>query len=327
MQRNFRYKTLFWLTGWIAFFLSAVANNLTTALLVAAVVMAFGSDNPKFVRRCFVNIVIAVNAGGAFSPFGDITTLMVWQAGKVEFSQFFDLFLPSIFNFIIPGLVIHFFLPEGRLPPYCSTEKVILKPGAKRISLLFLVTISIAVVCEQYLYIPPFMGMMIGLSLLMALGYYLKMKHEVEGKFDIFNNVRDSEWDTLLFFFGVVFAVGGLEYIGYLNLASAELYGKLGATGANVTIGVLSAIVDNIPVMFSVLTMNPSMDLYQWQLVTLTAGVGGSLLSVGSAAGVALMGQSNGGYTFMTHLRWLPAILLGYGASIFVHYLVNATKV
>jgi Na+/H+ antiporter NhaD/arsenite permease-like protein len=101
------------------------------------------------------------------------------------------------------------------------------------------------------------------------------------------------------------------------------MYGQLGFTNANILVGVLSAIVDNIPVMFAVLTMNPPMDNAQWLLVTLTAGVGGSLLSIGSAAGVALMGQARGHYTFFSHLKWTPVIALGYGASIWVHLLIN----
>ena len=98
---------------------------------------------------------------------------------------------------------------------------------------------------------------------------------------------------------------------------------ELGATYANVLVGILSAIVDNIPVMFAVLTMTPDMSLGQWLLVTLTAGVGGSMLSIGSAAGVALMGQAKGYYTFFGHLKWAPVIAIGYFASIYVHILVN----
>jgi Na+/H+ antiporter NhaD/arsenite permease-like protein len=159
----------------------------------------------------------------------------------------------------------------------------------------------------------------------MLYGYYLKVKVVVEGDvpFNIFDKVRHAEWDTLLFFFGVVFAVGGLGYIGYLELLSGAMYGTLGPTTANIMVGLISAIVDNIPVMFAVLNMNLDMDLYQWLLVTLTAGVGGSLLSVGSAAGVALMGQSDHKYTFFSHLKWTPAIAAGYAGSIFAHYLIN----
>jgi Na+/H+ antiporter NhaD/arsenite permease-like protein len=201
----------------------------------------------------------------------------------------------------------------------------VLKPGAIQICGLFLVTIIFAVSFKQFLHLPPFMGMMLGLSVLMLYGYSLKVRYRVEGQpgFDIFNKVKEAEWDTLLFFFGVVFAVGGLGYIGYLELLSSAMYDGLGPTTANILVGIISAVVDNIPVMFAVLNMNLDMDLYQWLLVTLTAGVGGSLFSVGSAAGVALMGQSNHKYTFFSHLKWTPVIAAGYAASIFTHYLIN----
>jgi Na+/H+ antiporter NhaD/arsenite permease-like protein len=108
-------------------------------------------------------------------------------------------------------------------------------------------------------------------------------------------------------------------------MLSETLYGTWGPTVANVLIGVISAVIDNIPVMFAVLTMMPDMPLHEWLLVTLTAGVGGSLLSIGSAAGVALMGQARGIYTFFSHLKWIWAVALGYAASIYVHLLLNAT--
>ena len=131
------------------------------------------------------------------------------------------------------------------------------------------------------------------------------------------------EFDTLLFFFGVLTAVGALQYLGYLALVSKGLYGTIGATLSNVVIGVLSAIVDNIPVMYAVLKMDPAMGLDQWLLITLTTGTGGSLLSVGSAAGVAVMGVDRKNYTFMTHLKWAPVIALGYFASIATWWLVT----
>jgi len=108
-----------------------------------------------------------------------------------------------------------------------------------------------------------------------------------------------------------------------LSLVSEFLYDGLGATFANSIVGILSAIVDNIPVMFAVITMNPDMSIDQWLLVTLTTGVGGSLLSIGSAAGVALMGQARGFYTFFGHLKWTPVIFLGYVASIYIHVLMS----
>jgi Na+/H+ antiporter NhaD/arsenite permease-like protein len=144
--------------------------------------------------------------------------------------------------------------------------------------------------------------------------------------FDVFNKVARAEWDTLLFFYGVVLCVGGLGFIGYLALASEVMYTQWGATQANVAVGLVSAVVDNIPVMFAVLTMNPDMPQAQWLVVTLTAGVGGSLLSIGSAAGVALMGQARGVYTFFSHLKWTPAIVLGYATSIRTHLWLNGGK-
>lgn len=324
VRKQFGYRKLFLITGVITFFLSSVADNLTAALLVGAVVMAVGADNPKFVSIGFVNLVVAANAGGAFCPFGDITTLMVWQAEYAEFFDFFKLFIPSMVNYGVPAAAMYFAVPDEQ-PKATTEEAVQLKPGAIQICAMFLLTIVMAVSFKQALHLPPFMGMMVGLSVLMLYGYRLKTVYRVEGDdaFDIFDKVRHAEWDTLLFFFGVVFAVGGLGYIGYLELLSSAMYDGLGATTANILVGVISAIVDNIPVMFAVLNMNVDMDLYQWLLVTLTAGVGGSLLSVGSAAGVALMGQSDHKYTFFSHLKWTPAIAGGYVASIVVHYLIN----
>lgn len=340
VRKGFSYQSLFWLTGILAFFISPVADNLTTALLMCAVVLKVAEGQDRFIAMSCVNIVVAANAGGAFSPFGDITTLMVWQAGQVHFLEFFDLFIPSVVNYLVPALVMSFFIPKGK--PTSVSEEVILKRGAKRIIAFFLLTIITAVFGHQFLGLPPVFGMMVGLGYLQFFGYFLRMslpsslakkRTDAELKadqeklrylgsvvpFDIFKNVARAEWDTLLFFYGVVMCVGGLGYLGYLQLVSVMLFDGLGASWAAFGIGVISAIVDNIPVMFAVLEMNPAISHGHWLLVTLAAGVGGSLLSVGSAAGVALMGAARGHYTFMSHLRWTPVIFLGYVASLLVH--------
>ncbi len=190
---------------------------------------------------------------------------------------------------------------------------------------LGLFTIFSAVNFHNILHLPPMLGMMFGLGLLGLYSYYLKITFNPENednKFDFFKKISRAEWDTLLFFFGVILSVGGLGFIGYLSLVSEILYEGLGPTIANSIVGVLSAIVDNIPVMFAVITMRPEMSIDQWLLVTLTTGVGGSLLSIGSAAGVALMGQARGYYTFFGHLKWTPVIFIGYIASIYVHVLM-----
>ncbi|NMD07103.1 MAG: sodium:proton antiporter, partial [Phyllobacteriaceae bacterium] len=183
---------------------------------------------------------------------------------------------------------------------------------------------------KNFLGLQPALGMMLGLGYLQVWSYFLQRKGKRAENSDMvlnsFKQIERVEWDTLLFFFGIIFAVGGLGVIGYLSLANQYLYGVWGPTAANVAVGVLSAIVDNIPIMFAILTMDPQMSHGQWLLVTLTAGVGGSLLSIGSAAGVALMGLANGKYTFSSHLRWTWAIALGYAASIAVHLVINAGK-
>ncbi len=336
IRKGFSFRKLFWLTGFLAFFISPIADNLTTALLMCAVVLAVGGTNTRFVSVACINIVVAANAGGAFSPFGDITTLMVWQKGMVDFWTFFVLFVPSLVNFVVPAAMMHFAIPQDQ--PAASDEQIMMKRGARRVIAFFMLTIVTAVSFHNFLGLPPVIGMLTGLGYLQLLGFYLKKTHhkfeagidEHESQmgdpvpFDIFNKIARAEWDTLLFFYGVVLCVGGLGFLGYLSLASDIMYNQWGATSANIAVGVLSAIVDNIPVMFAVLTMNPDMVVGQWLLVTLTAGVGGSLLSIGSAAGVALMGQARGQYTFFSHLKWAPAIAVGYAASILCHMWVNS---
>jgi NhaD family Na+/H+ antiporter len=321
IRKNFNYRQLFWITGVLAFFMSPLADNLTTALVLCAVVMAVGSASPKFISMACINIVVAANAGGAFSPFGDITTLMVWQAGKVEFFTFFALIIPSIVNYIIPAVIMSFFIGNER--PTLAVENIEIKFGGKFIILLGVLTIATAVSFHNFFHLPPVLGMMTGLSYLLFFGYYIKRNENADKPYDVLENIAHIEWDTLLFFFGVIVSVSGLGLIGYLELVSQFMYTDLGATNANILVGILSAIVDNIPVMFAVLSMDPSMPISQWLLATLTAGVGGSMLSIGSAAGVALMGQAKGYYTFFGHLKWAPVIAIGYFASIYVHILVN----
>ena len=322
VRAGMNMRQLFWATGIFAFMLSPVADNLTTALVLGAVVMAVGANDPKFVLISCINIVNAANAGGAFSPFGDITTLMVWQAGHVEFLDFFPLFFPALACFLVPAVIMSFFITPHK--PLALKENVHMKKGAKFIIFLGVCTIAMAVGFEQFLGLPPFMGMMTGMSLLMITAFFIrKIGKNRDPEFDVLEQVANAEWDTLLFFFGVIFSVGGLSYIGYLELVSTTMYGGFGESTTNIVMGFASAIIDNIPVMFAILSMEPDMDEFQWLLVTLTCGVGGSMLSIGSAAGVALMGVARGQYTFMGHLKWAPVVLLGYVAAIAVHFWVN----
>ena len=340
IRKGLSYRALFWVTGGLAFIISPIADNLTTVLLMSSVVLAVGGSNKQFVLLACINLVVAANAGGTFTPFGDITTLMVWQKnihtfnGSVNFMSFFNLMLPAFVNWVIPAALMHFSVPK--LKPKGASNQLQMKRGALPMIALFMTTIAMAVAFHQFLHLPPVMGMLTGLSLLMFYSYYLKMTGEhtkfnddMEDinnpvPFDIFRKIARTEWDTLFFFYGVIMCVGGLGFIGYLTVLSQAMYIGLGATTTNIAIGVISALIDNIPVMFAVLSMMPDMSVGQWLLVTLTAGVGGSLLSIGSAAGVALMGQAKGAYTFFGHLKWLPAIALGYVASIATHLYINS---
>jgi Na+/H+ antiporter NhaD/arsenite permease-like protein len=341
VARGFSFRTLFWLIGALTFVLSPILDNLTTALVMGAVVLAAARGMPRFITPACINIVVAANAGGAFSPFGDITTLMVWQKGLVGFAEFFALFIPSLVNWLIPAIFMSFAIPAGQPQP--DEQRARIKSGGIGVIVLFAFTIAGTVAFHQYAHLPPFLGMMTGLGALQIYGYAIRrrelrgfnvnprtaappgLKHAIK-PFDIFISVKRVEWDTLLFFYGVVLCVGALSAFGYLALLSQASYASLGDTWSNVAVGIASALIDNIPIMFAVLTMNPDMSHGQWLLVTLTAGVGGSLLSIGSAAGVALMGQARGIYTFFAHLKWTWAIALGYAASIYAHFLINAAK-
>ncbi|MGZ8152525.1 MAG: sodium:proton antiporter NhaD [Methylovulum sp.] len=356
LSKNFSYRQLFWITGFQAFWISSVCNNLTTALLMGSVILAMGKGSPRFVTLACINVVVAANAGGSFSPFGDITTLLVWQKGVVPFADFFSLLIPAIVNFALPAAIMHFFIPKERPSPVLEAQDI--KRGGFIIIFLFLLTIITATCFENFLSLPPAAGMMLGLTYLKFFSYYMQQtasgdtEHEIidtnakidyfapmkymnnpkalakkeanlDQPFDVFNKVANLEWDTLLFFYGVMVSVGGLSFIGYLNVASLHLYGAIDPTVANILVGVASAFIDNGTIMLAVLTMAPDISQGQWLLVTLSAGVGGSLLAVGSAAGVGLMGQAKGVYTFTSHLKWTPAIALGYIGSIVAHFLIN----
>jgi NhaD family Na+/H+ antiporter len=343
-NKQLSLRQLFWVTGMLAFVISSFANNLTTAMLMCAIVMNVASHNRAFIALACVNIVGA-NAGGTFSPFGDITTLMIWQAGKVDFLAFFVLLVPAIVNFIVPAAIMSCFIKSVPRHEACA-EPLPMKRGAKRIFGLFLLTILSAVLCHSILGMPPVLGMMFGLSYLKFMGYYLvrSLPKSLDKKraiaaqaqdqealerlgnvvpFNVFSNIARSEWDTLMFFYGIVLCVGGLGFMGYLHLVSEALYVNWSPTYANIAVGIISAIVDNIPVVFAVLAMDPVMSTNQWLLIALTAGVGGSMLSIGSAAGVALMGQTKGIYSFVYHLKWSWAIAMGYVASIATHLWLN----
>jgi Na+/H+ antiporter NhaD/arsenite permease-like protein len=198
------------------------------------------------------------------------------------------------------------------------------------------------VLFEVALALPPALGMMTGPGYLQVFGYYLKVTHrsgdesryadglggpvalDSERPFDVFHLIARAQWDTMLFLCGIFLSIGGLAYLGWLAAADHLLFGHWGPLLGNVIVGLYSAFIENVPTTFGVLAMEPSLSLGHWLMAALTVATGGSLLSIGSAAGVALMGQAPGVYTFLAHLRWTPAIALGYAAAIMNHLTINA---
>ena len=318
LSKKLTYKKIFWLTGLLAFFLSPIADNLTTALILSTVLITIEKKNENFLVPAGINIVVGANAGGAWSPFGDITTLMAWTAGKATVSEFLLLFPSSFFGWLLNAWLLSMFIPDG--VPFFNPEmeKVKMKPGAKRIIGLGIFTIFIVVVGHHLFHLPPMWGMMLGLALLQLYSYNLSNRYNV--KINVFKTMGKIENDTLLFFFGILSAVGALHFTGWLNYI-VKMYEFAGATSTNILVGFISAIIDNVPVMNAILKSSPSMNVKQWLLVTLTAGIGGSLISFGSAAGVGVMGRMRGIYTFNAHLKYLWTILAGYILSILIWYL------
>ncbi len=320
VSKGYSYKKLFWLTGLLAFFISPVADNLTTALILSTVLFTIDKNNKDFLVPGAINIVVAANAGGAWSPFGDITTLMAWTAGKGEFVDFLYLFVPSIASWGLTAWLLSLYVPKGEPHFNVETEEVpTMKDGGKTVIWLGTFTIFIAVLGHQFFHFPAMWGMMFGLSLLKLHSFKLQRNGKAEG-YDVFVNMKKVENDTLLFFFGILSAVGALHFLGYLDYVHS-LYATIGATAANIGVGFISAIIDNVPVMSAILKASPEMGIDQWMLVTLTAGIGGSLISFGSAAGVGVMGRLRGIYTFNTHMRFGWTVLAGYALGMVLWYI------
>ncbi|MDD3596879.1 sodium:proton antiporter NhaD [Sulfuricurvum sp.] len=321
IAKGYSYRELFWITGLLAFFISPVADNLTTALILSTVLLTIDNKNKAFLVPSAINVVVAANAGGAWSPFGDITTLMVWAAEKGAFTEFLYLFPASFIGWGITAFLLSRYVPD--LDPLKDGDpeaaaKIEILKGGKVIIAFGALTIALAVLGKQLIHLPPMWGMLFGLAILQLYMYFLKKRHNVD--VSIFEAMSKIENNTLLFFFGILAAVGALHFTGFLEYA-AKLYTMFSPTVVNIGVGFLSAVVDNVPVMSAVLKASPAIDQAQWMLVTMTAGIGGSLISFGSAAGVGVMGKMHGIYTFSSHMKLGWTVLVGYVVSIGIWYL------
>lgn len=324
-RHRFSYRQLFWITGVMAFVLSLAVSSLTVGLLMGYIILNLARGNSRFAGLAGLNAVIAANAGGTVSPLGGISTFFVWQQNMLTFAEFFTLFLPCAVNFLVPALCMHVAIGQGR--PHPEQESVTLKRGSLGALLIFLVTCSITILSNVYLSMPAVLGMMFGLAVLQTYAYYLNVTEpnrpgEAHQELDIIKCIAGVDWDTLLFFYGAMMIIGAINYIGYLDSLAHFLFETISPTLANVLIGLASSSIDNGTLMYAVLTMHPALSKVQWLLLTLTLGVGGSLLAIGSAPGLHVLGlmkerlPQGQGYTFTLHLLWAPAILLGFFASV-----------
>lgn len=321
IAKGYNYRELFWITGFLSFFLSPIADNLTTALILSTVLITIEKKNKAFLIPSAINVVVASNAGGAWSPFGDITTLMAWTAQKGEFSDFLYLFPASFLGWIVTAYLLSRYIPDSgpsNESAMKDAEKIEILKGGRVVIAIGMATIAISVIAKQVMQLPPMWGMLFGLSVLQLYMYSLKRYHKQD--VNIFKSISKIENNTLLFFFGILAAVGALYFAGFLGYVT-ELYDKVNPTYINIGVGFVSALIDNVPVMSAILKSDPAIDYSQWMLLTLTVGIGGSLISFGSAAGVGVMGRMHGIYTFVSHMKLSWTVLIGYAVSIAVWYL------
>ena len=318
---NISNTQLFWMIGFVTFVASAVLDNLTTTLVMIHIGkhLSFKKENFNYF---VINTVIAANAGGAMSPVGDVTTIMIWLAGKFTAWQVLvGGILPSLVGWAIPQYMITRKLSKGTREIKKYEEQMPLQWG---IIILGFTTFGLAVTVNV-LHLPPFFGIMFGLGIV-AIVIDLKLRR---GKLhvranQIVNVIKEIDMGTMYFFVGILLAVGALQFTGVLDVVAAFIFGPdpanntLSVIIGHVSLGVLSSVFDNVPLTAAVIEMLPgNIDHTLWVLLAITAGMGGSMTSIGSAAGVAAMGQVKS-LTFVEYMKkgTIPALLGYFGAII-----------
>lgn len=322
MKLHITNTRLFWILGVITFFSSAVLDNLTTTLIMIQIGRRL-YIRPENFNIFVINTVIAANAGGAMSPVGDVTTIMMWLDGKFTAWQIlFYGFLPSVAAWVVPQAML---TRKIVLEKRTGRESHEILPLQWNIIFLGLSTFGFAVLVNL-LHLPPFMGILFGLGVsAIVIDYRLKRGKlkKVENK--IVNVIRSIDMATIIFFIGILLAVNALAYQGVLGEIATLIFGPDPSSNSqsiiigHTVLGLVSSFLDNVPLTAAVLNMLPDTVHFQyWVLLAITAGTGGSILVIGSAAGVAAMGQVPG-LTFTQYLKLgtLPA-LLGYFAAVAV---------
>ncbi|MEW6468665.1 MAG: sodium:proton antiporter NhaD [Bacteroidota bacterium] len=320
-------RKLLWIICSLTFFLSAVLDNLTTTIVMVSLIRKLLDERND--RLLFIGmIVIAANAGGAWSPIGDVTTTMLWIGGQVTTQTVItNLILPSLICLLLPLTIVSFSL-KGNLEGKTSADtKTNVGSSNKKIILFSGIGILLFVPAFKVVtHLPPFMGMLIGLGLLWVISEFLHKDRDTEDrdKLSVVYALRKIDTPSILFFLGILISISALQSAGYLGKLAVILDERLGDINLIVlSIGVLSAIVDNVPLVAGAMGMYDlntyHTDHYFWQFLAYCAGTGGSALIIGSAAGVAAMGMEKiGFFWYMKKISWLA--LIGYfaGAVAFI---------
>ncbi|MBK9076617.1 MAG: sodium:proton antiporter NhaD [Flavobacteriales bacterium] len=324
-------RVLLWLVGMLSFFLSAALDNLTTAIVMAALLRKLVGDKDDLWMYGGV-VIIAANAGGAWSPIGDVTTIMLWIGGQVTAWCIIEsLLVPSLVCLALPLLWLSTRMRGKVNRPEADgseADRPVRKAQQYTVFALGVLTLLGVPLFKAYTHLPPFMGIMFGLALLWMYTEFVHTRSmEETGQYQVAAILRRVDHSSILFFLGILIAVAGLQTAGHLTLLSGWLSGALpNVYATNTILGVLSAIVDNVPLVAAAQGMYPLStyppDHIFWELLALCAGTGGSMLIIGSAAGVAVMGVL--GIEFMWYVRkmFVPA-LIGYVGGILTYWLLN----
>ncbi|NLO22990.1 MAG: sodium:proton antiporter [Fibrobacter sp.] len=314
-------RVLLWQVSWITFFISAILDNMTTTIIMVTLVRKI---LPKAKDRKFFSgmIIVAANAGGVFSPIGDVTTTMLWISGHITGAGIIsETFLPSVVALLVPLLLVTRIL-KGKLnfKNTDASHECVSKYCADRYIVFFFGVFGLILVpiLKALLDIPPYMGILFSLGLLWLVTDVLLQKKQatLKMRYSITSILKSVDMSSILFFAGILFAVSVLESTGQLKNAALYLQDVFGSIyWLSMALGLLSSIVDNVPLVAA------SMGMYEfptnhlaWASIAFAAGTGGSLLIIGSAAGVVTMGLEK--ISFGWYLKWIaPYALLGYGAG------------
>lgn len=325
---------LLWIISWVSFLLSAGLDNMTTTIIMCALIRRIVRQQENvWLLGGFV--IVAANAGGAFSPIGDVTTIMLWIGGQITtFNVMRELILPSFVSLLVPLLAASFFLKGKVQAPEQSIEsghgQVITTPFEQNtMFMLGGIGLLSVPVFKSLTHYPPYMGVLLSVGVLWAFTEMLHRSKELEVKrgLSVANILRRVDTPSILFFLGILLAVGALETSGHLRLLATTLDETFGNIYIiNTLIGILSSLVDNVPLVAATMGMYPVTEFPPdsdfWNLLAYCAGTGGSILIIGSAAGVAAMGILK--IDFVWYFKHISVYaLLGYFSGIAVYYLLN----